>query len=291
MFFIRFVCLVGLVLFCSSSYSWESFYIGGSIKAGNFFKFHHLGWNGDNVCYPDMSNCPTEHEGFAWIYQLPSMGVPGLGFHAGWKTHKNFRLELSLDGFQFVTEPKQNLLGVYYLNENKNPFPDTVSFWDGVRFPKSKELRGSLEKVSFQETELAMSSENSFSDLQVLTALINVYVDFPLRDQKITPYFGLGTGYSLVKAHIAYEGKYKDSSLDSMQSADFSNLSLSARIKVGLSYDFSDNISYGLEGAYTMLKGAKDAMPYEKHPDQENNNVILRDIRYLTVSLYLSYKL
>ena len=238
-----------------------------------------------------MSNCPKEkHKGFAWIYRLPHTWIPGLGFHAGWKTHKNIRLELSVDGLQSVKDPKQEFKGIYYLKENKNPFPDTVSFWDGVRFPKPEELSGSLEQVSFQETG-AVSSENSFSNLQVLTALINVYVDFPLSHYKITPYFGLGTGYSLVRASIAFKGKYKDSSLDAVQSADFSSLSLTARLKAGLSYDFSEMISYGLEVAWTMLKGAKDTIPYKKHPNQESNQILLRDMRYLTASLYLNYRL
>ena len=293
MFFLRFFCF-GLALFCINSYALDSVYIGGSIKANNSLKFHHLGWTGDDICYPNMNNCSDKqkHKGFAWIYQLPSVLFhPGLGIHAGVKTHQNIRLELSLDGFQSIQDSKQKFLGIYYLKESKNPFPDTVSFWDGVRFPKLEELSGSLEKVSFQETELAVSSENSFSDLRVLTALINIYIDFPKRSQKITPYFGLGAGYSLVKAHIIYKGKYEDSSLDSIQSEGFSGLSLSARLKIGLNYDFSDRFSYGLEGAYTMLKGAEDTVPYKKHPNQKNNNIIIRDVRHLTASLYLNYKL
>ena len=238
-----------------------------------------------------MSNCPVKNKGFAWIYQLPQMRGLGLGMHVGWKTHKNFRVELSVDGFQSIKDSKQKFKGIYYLKENKNPFLDTISFWDGVRFPKLEELSGHLEKVSFQETESILLSDNSFSDLQVLVTLINVYIDFPLNHYKITPYLGLGSGYSLVKAHVSFKAKYKDSNLDSVQSTDFSVLSLTARLKAGLSYDFSDNISYGLEGDWTMLKGAEDLIPYKKHSNTYQNNIILRDIRYFTASLYVNYKL
>ena len=269
------------------------YYVGGSLKNNLPLQFYSLGWNEDHLCYPNMSNCPKEkHKGFAWMYRLTSDWLnPGLGLHAGVRTHQNFRIELSLDGFQSVKDPKTHLIGLYYLKENKNPFPKTVSFWDGVRFPKSGELSGSLTKTEFQETEEALSSKNSFSNLQILTVLINTYVDFPLKNTKFTPYLGLGAGYSFVKAHITFEGKYKDSSLDSVQAADFSGLSLSTRLKAGLNYTFSDKISYGLEGSYTMLKGTEDKLSYDKHPNQENSWAILRDIRYLTISFFLNYKI
>ena len=292
--FLRYISLSALAFLCINSYSLDlEYYVGGSLKNKAPLQFHSLGWNKDKLCYPDMSNCPKEkHKGFAWLYRLASDWLnPGLGLQAGVRTHQNFRVELSLDGFQSVKDPKTHFIGLYYLKEDKNPFPKTVSFWDGVRLPKSRELSGSLTKTEFQETKEALLSKNSFSNLQIFSFLLISYMDFPLKNTNFRPYLGLGTGYSLVKAHIAFEGKYKDSSLDSAQAADFSSLSLSVRLKAGLNYIFSDKISYGLEGSYTMLKGAEDKFSYDKHPNQENSWAILRDIRYLSISFFLNRKI
>ena len=96
-----------------------SYYIGGSLKANLPLKFYHLGWNEDNVCYPGMSNCPEGGpKGFAWIYQVISGWMnPGLGFQAGMRTHKNWRVELSVDGFSSFGEPETKFKGLYYLKE------------------------------------------------------------------------------------------------------------------------------------------------------------------------------
>lgn len=292
--FFKYFLFSAAALLYTTAYSLDlEYYVGGSLKNNFPLKFYSLGWNGDTLCYPNMSNCPKEkHKGFAWMYQLTSDWLnPGLGLHAGVRTHKNVRIELSLDGFQSIENTKTQSLGLYYLKENKNPFPKTVSFWDGARLPKPTELSDSLTKTEFQKTTEALSSTNSFSDLQVITVLLNIYADCPLKNTNFTPYFGLGAGYSFVKARITYEGKYKDSSLDSVQSADFSGSALSARLKAGLSYAVSDTISSGLEGSYTMLKGATDKLSYSKHPNQQTSESILRDIRYFALSFYFSYKI
>ena len=293
----RYILFSTLAFLCASSHSLENveYYVGASFKNSFPLQFYSLGWNKDNLCYPNMSNCPKEkHKGFAWMSRLTSdLLNPELGLHAGLRTQQNFRIELSMDGFQSVKEFKKQSLGIYYLKKNQNPFLKTVSFWDGIRFPKPRELykSGSLTKTEFQNSKEALSSESSFSDLQVLTFLINIYADLPLKNKNFTPYFGLGAGYSLVKAHIAFEGKYKNSSLDSLQSDNFSGLALSARLKTGLKYAFSDHLLYGLEASYTMLKGAEGELTYSKHPNQKSNKALLRDIRYLSLSLFLNYKI
>ena len=166
-----------------------------------------------------------------------------------------------------------------------------MSFWDGLLFPEVKDFTGSLTKVEFKEDDQFISSENSFLGLQLITGLINTYFDFPMTDRNFTPYVGIGAGYTLVKTNIRFHSKYKDSSLDSEQDAKFSgeSLSLTARLKAGVNYALSDKLFYDLEASYTMLKEVSNNLPYKKHPNQESNGSILRDIRYLTTAFHLSY--
>ena len=290
--FLKYFFVFGLSFIYSPVHSTDlDYYIGGSLNTNFPLQFYQLGWNGDDICYPNSIACLDTHKGYAWIYEVMSGLVnPGLRFYAGVRTHKNWRLEVSLDGFRSLKASKTKFTNLYYLKENKDPFFKTVSFWDGLILPKAKDLTVSLTGSKYnKDDDQLISSGNSFSELQLLTGLINVYFDFPITNTKFMPYVGLGSGYTLVKANISYHSKYKDKSYTSDQDASFSKLALSARVKAGVDYAFSDKWSYGLEASYTMLKGASDILPYEKHPNQKNNTTILRDIRYLTVTFNAVY--
>ncbi|MCZ0931829.1 MAG: hypothetical protein OXJ52_01580 [Oligoflexia bacterium] len=189
--------------------------------------------------------------------------------------------------FLSLKESETEFLLGYWLKDNKNPFIEGT-------FPENNKptvIGGELN----QETDKAqfISSENSFSDFQLATGLINAYFDLPVSviDKKFTYYLGVGVGYSLVKANIKYNSKYTDQSLNTQQETVFEDFSLSYRLIHGLSYALSDSWSYGLEASYTVVQEASDKLPYKKHPNQENNTAILRDISYWTVALNVNYLL
>ncbi|MCZ0931828.1 MAG: hypothetical protein OXJ52_01575 [Oligoflexia bacterium] len=51
---IKYILAFGLI-FSYPCYSadWSYYYIGGSLQTNVPLKFHHLGWNEDNLCYKD----------------------------------------------------------------------------------------------------------------------------------------------------------------------------------------------------------------------------------------------
>ena len=283
----------GLCCVYSPTYSSNfDYYVGGSLKANFPLKFYYLGWNGDTVCYPEMNDCAqSQYKGYAWIYRVMSEMInPGLGVYAGVRVHENWRVELSLDGFLSLKSPQIEFVDIYYLKENKNPFPRRVSFWDGLTFPEVKDLTGSLTEAKYNNgNDQLISSKNSFSNLQLISGLANLYFDFPMKNKKFIPYIGVGGGYTLVRVNIGYHSRYKDASLDSKQKDVFSALALSARVKTGINYVSSNRLSYGFEAAYTMIKGISDRLSYQKHPNQKDNTIILRDIRYFTVGFHTAY--
>ena len=282
---IKYILAFGLffVYPCYSS-DW-TYYIGGSLQTNVPFKFHRLGWNGDKLCY-SRNFCPKDNKGYAWIYEILSGVMSGLGFQAGVKAHPNLRFGLSADGFLSLEESETKFLLGYWLKENKNPFMKGTFSTEN-----QPTVGGTLNQKTDEDSFI--SSENSFSDFQLATGLVNAYFDLPLLviDKKFIYYVGAGLGYSLVRANIKYHSKYKDSSLDSEQEASFEDFSLSYRLIHGLSYALSESWSYGLEASYTVVQDASNKLPYKKHPNQKNNTTILRDISYWTVALNVNYLL
>ena len=267
-YFILF-CLVFPGFFAHSAES--RFYIGGSLRAALPLKYHRLGWTGDDVCYPGFASCGG-HVGYGWLERVNPEWIsnPGLGVYLGWKLDKNIRIDISLDNFYSFQEGFSEVLELYYLKENKNPFPKYTSFFDGLILPKVEDISGSLTKVNFIESDGAISTKSALSDLHVISLLANIYLDIPIAGTLFTPYIGLGGGFSLVRANLYFQSEYKDTSLNSLQDVGFSGVSLTARVKLGLNYMYSDNISYSLGLSYTtMLSPVTDRTDYKVHPNQD----------------------
>lgn len=267
-------------------------YVGGSLKAAFPLDFYQMGWTGDELCYPEMKNCQTGHKGYFWLYRLSSKLMnPGLGAYAGVYLNNNWRLEVSSDLVSSLENTSTKALGLYYLKKNERPF-SRAFWWDDLEvLAKAKDITGSLNKVEFSEKAGdIVSVKNSFSQFQLITALLHLYYDFPQLGNGFKPYVGAGFGYAFVGARISYSSDYKEnSSLNSRHKGHFLKEALAGRLSAGINSAFSKDISYGLKADYTAIGEVSQKLKYDIHPNQKSHLTLLKGIRYWTVSFNLTY--
>lgn len=242
MFSLRFISLFWLTFLTCPLYSLDlDYYAGASFKTNFPLKLYHLGWNGSDS---------------AFVAKIQSgLWNPGAEIFLGARTHKNWRIELSLDGFRSFGDSEVQLAGLYSVKERTNPFKNTVGFWDPLILPKVPALfKASADKTRSSDMEKTEALETSFSHLFLLSGLLSTYFDFPIKNTQFSPYLGLGFGWTLVKANMSFQTRTRTNILsqDNSESANRSldsekivkgklntnfsseKLALTARLKAGL---------------------------------------------------------
>lgn len=255
-------------------------------EAGSRRPAWRMGWNSDGLCYPDMGNCPGNRPGYAWLSEIEGGGQSGFGIAWGTSLGRGPRLEISLDRTQTTGIVGGDSLGVFYLSESGRPFPDAsaVGLFGSA---SDAELIGELVATTPNPAYTGASFTGGFTGLSATTVTVNFLYDLsPVRG--LTPYFGLGVGYSRVAARVPFTASYSGyPELETASEGGFSGGSLATRLVVGVHRRVLGRFGVGLEAVSTRAGEITGLTAYELHPSQTEASQAIRDLRRLALRLVL----
>ena len=205
------------------------------------------GHNRDTTCYP-VFVCTGTPGGYRWFNDLPSdLGTAfevaiGHGFGA-------VRLEVSASRRSNGIE--QEFSGIVY--------------WDGS--PILPNLDSNYTSTNTSRVDALATS----------TLSLNVYHDFSLAEDRISPYLGAGLGLAVTGlSGLYFSSEYScinqpcggrpAAEYNSRQSADLSDYGLSRQLFAGADYRLSEKLLLGLKASYSWVEDAEDTRPYDVHP-------------------------
>ncbi len=224
-----------------------------------------VGFNFDSYCYPgylccvDGVDCPTgfpnQHSGYEWTYQIPT--DPGIALQFGVGREQG-RLRIDVNG-QFSS---RNLESIF----------DQITRLDGSPTPVLDPASGVDIRGGF-----------SIGKLQVASLRINTFIDLLSPDQRIQPYFGLGTGVARSRVHdIYFEARYSCvtlpctedvSTFDTLFDADLEDLVLLTTAHVGFEYSLTGKLLTGIRFSYTLLQDITGEATYLEHKIEDLNSI------------------
>lgn len=263
-------------------------YLAGFFASGAHPSAWRMGWNSDTACYPDMGNCPGDHQGFSWLAEMESGSGSAWGLIWGTFLSGGFRLEASLERDRASGRIGESGRGVFYLEEPGRPWPGSPRPGGfGVR--TQEELTEGLAAVTGGTGYEGATFHSQLSDLRSTTIMVSLLYDVPIS-RAFRPYLGAGFGYARTSARVEYAASYEGfSELDNAQDDVFSGGAPAARLVVGVSLDLPGRLTLALEGGASAIAETSGLTRYQVHANQEHAETVFQGLSRRSLRLVFRY--
>ena len=227
----------------------SQWYVGGGAGVNWPSRMEQEGHNLDTTCYPD-EDCGLlpggGPPGYRWRYDVEGKRGTAYEFSVG-RMFSHLRVELS------VTRQKNDLESDF----------SGISYVDG-------------SPILSIETDLQAEGSASVGDLIARTLSLNLYYDFPMASNRVTPYVGAGLGVSFVEVtDLFYESSYSgpggpyDPPLEfysGRTNEDLSDQILAKHLYAGIDFGLSERTLLGVKLSHTRMGDFAATGGYDLHP-------------------------
>jgi len=262
-----------LLGFASVAYAQSGWYVGVGIGANDSGELLHSGWNLDPTCYPSMSNCPEQHEGFRWYYDVPTDMGPVLSASVGyrWQT-----LRVAVGIMYAARELGHRFAGINFLNDTP---------------------------VAFSGSSYGSIVHHDIGDMSARSLTLSLDYRLLSIGDKLSLYAGAGVGYSLISVtQIMFVDVYscgvalrcdpKPSSFNNVQVADLADAVLSGHLFAGIDYDLAPRTVLSLEASYNTFASSKGKGEYLIHGVSNlTNETTISKVHNINLVVKLRYML
>lgn len=232
----------------------SAWYLGAGLGASWASDQQQQGWNLDNFCYPSD----------ACFNETPVPAVPGY----------RWRYDIALDG----SAEFELSFGRYFgrtrlelaLARRRNGIDQSFT---GIHYRDGTEVRP-------RPGGAVVSGARASIDHQRLRSVsLDIYRDFPVAWNRVSPYVGAGVGRASVEiAGLHFSTDYRDVSgpnathepplafFNAVQDADLDDTAILLRLHAGADYALSSRTSVGLRLTWSAADDVEHVGAYDAHP-------------------------
>jgi len=220
-----------------------------------------------------MSNCPEQHEGFRWYYDVPTDMGPVLSASLGYRWQ---RLRVAFGITYTARELGHRFAGINFLGDMP---------------------------VAFSGSSYGSIVHHDIGDMSARSLTLSLDYRLLSIGNKLGLYAGAGAGYSLMSfTQIMFLDIYscdaalrcdpKPSSLNNVQVADLSDAVLSGHIFAGIGYDLAPRTMLGLEASYNTFANSTGEGEYLIHGVSNlTNETTISKVHNINLVVKLRYML
>ncbi len=236
----------------------SGWYVGGGLGVAWSSDLKQEGWNQDTFCYPDN----------ACFDEISVSMIPGYRWRYDIALDSGAAFELSLG--HFLGPARVELALAQQTNDTRQVFTG-ISYRDGTAI--RPRVYGTV----------VSNASGMIDQARVRTLTLDAYYDFLHLWGAVSPYVGVGLGYSWVEmAGVRFSTDYRDLSsgaaqvynpppafYNSLQDADLNDSGFAWRLHVGADYAISRRTSLGMRVTWSASEDIEVTGTYETHPMHE----------------------